>query len=137
MMFGRMQRIISIITLLAVAGLQLGCAVACGGSRYPSPQKLHILTDFPASYTIRVMAHEPIDTPVPADGRVAVDVPIFSRQCRQYLFGVIRLTPEHHIERERVISLVRGAEVIQTLSAADITKLPTDAEGYHTLKIEP
>ena len=132
-----MLRIVSIITLLAFAGLQLGCAIACGGSRYPSPQKLHISTDAPASYTIRVMAHEPIDTTVPADGRVAVEVPIFSRQCRQYLFGFIKLTSERHIERERVISVVQGGRVIRTLSAADIAELPTDAEGYHTLKIEP
>lgn len=135
-MLGGMTRIIPILTVIALAGFLSGCAVACGGSRYPSPQELHVTTDYPASYTIRVLAHEPIDTPVPQDGRVAVDVPIFSRQCRQYLFGVVPLTPTRHIERERVICVLRGDRVVQRLSATDIAKLPADAEGYHILRIQ-
>jgi hypothetical protein len=131
-----MSRLALVFSLMALAGLQSGCAIVCGGGQYPSPQRLHIVAEAPTDYIIRVMAQKPIDTHVPANGLVEVEVPISFRQCRQILFGVIPLRPRRHIEKERVIRVIRGDRVLRKLSAIDIEKLPSDGNSYHLLRIE-
>lgn len=92
----------------------------------------------PSAYTIRVSTgnDEHTNTPVPVDGRVSFVVPIGSRYCTPYLFGVIKVGWSKPVEKRKVIRVMRGEKMIRKLSARDIARLPADTEGYHTLKLE-
>jgi hypothetical protein len=92
----------------------------------------------PVAYAIRVVTgdKEHLDTPVPPDGRVAFDVPVGSRLCTPYLFGVIKVGWPTPVEERRVIRVMRGERTVRKLSARDIARLPADAEGFHTLRVE-
>ncbi len=76
-------------------------------------------------------------TPVPANGRVSFDVPIGSRYCTPYVFGIIKVGAPTPVAERRVIRMMRGAKVFMKLSASDLARLPVDNEGYRTLRIEP
>ena len=132
-----MTRALTILALVAVALAQSGCVTACGPIRTVPSQRLSLVTPSPTSYTIRVQPHigAPIDTPVPQDGRVAFDIPVTSRDSTTYFL----LLPVYHYpppDTLRVIRVVRDDRTIRKLSAQDIGRLPTDAEGYSILKIE-
>jgi len=91
-----------------------------------------VITSSPNEYTVRIVTgqNEQADTPVPADGRVSFDVPVSSRYCTPYVFGVIKVGWPRPVEDRRVIRVMRGEKVIRKLSASDIARLATDAEGY-------
>lgn len=127
--------------ILAMIGLTLtqsGCAIRCGPAHTVPAQKVHVVALSPSDYSVRVItcdgAHT--DTSVPADGRLSFDVPIGSRYCTPYLFGVIKVGSSTPVEKRRVIRVMRGERVIRRLSASDIARLPADAEGYSILRIE-
>ncbi|MCW5550557.1 MAG: hypothetical protein KIS67_00180 [Verrucomicrobiae bacterium] len=92
----------------------------------------------PTAYVVRVVTgnKQHIDTPVPPDGRVAFDVPVSSRLCTPYLFGVIKVGWPTPVEERRVIRVMRGERTVRRLSARDIARLPADAEGFHAVRIE-
>jgi hypothetical protein len=132
-----MPCVLTILALAIGAFTQSGCGTACGPVRTVPTQRLSLLTPSPVSYSIRVQPKvgAPIDTPVPPDGRVAFDVPVASRDSTILFL----LLPVYHYpppDALRVIRVMRGDRVICTLSAQDIGKLPTDANGYHVLRIE-
>ena len=114
-----------------------GCAIVCGPVHTVPPQRLRVMADSPATYTIRVVTGdaEKTDSPVPPDGHVAFGVPIWSRYCTPYLFGVIKLGSPTPVEKRRAIRVMHGEKVIQKLSADDIARRPVDAEGYHILRV--
>lgn len=131
-----MTRLILLFGVCVLAALASGCAVACGPLRSPPGQKLHLDARTPTDYQIRVVDHdERFETPLPADGRVAFDVPVASRHCTQYFLG-IRVHSPTPVEKRRVIHVVRGDKVICKLSADDIARLPTDSDGCHVLQIQ-
>lgn len=115
-----------------------GCAIHCGPVQTVPPQKLHVMAATPSIYTVRVVTgdKEHIDTPVPPDGRLAFDVPVGSRLCTPYLFGVIKVGWPTPVEERRVIRVMRGERTVRKLSARDIARLPSDADGIGALKIE-
>jgi hypothetical protein len=125
--------------MLCLALIQSGCAIACGPLRCPPPQKLHVVTPSPSSYTIRVVddiLDKHFDTSVGTDGRVEFDVPVYSRHCTQYLFGAIKIHSPTPVEKRRAIRVMKDGSVVRRLSAADIAKLPVDGDGYHALRLE-
>jgi len=77
------------------------------------------------------------DTPVAADGRVRFEVPVYSRHCRPYLFGIVPLNKPTPVEERRVIQVLRDGRIVRKLSANEIARLPADAEGYSLLEIGP
>ena len=100
-------------------------------------QRLSLRAPSPSSYTIRVAPEvgAPIDRSVSPDGRVAFDVPVTSRDSTVFCFGL----PVYHYpppDARRVIRVMREERTVRKLSAQDISRLPTDADGYHILRIE-
>ncbi len=132
-----MTRVLSILAVIAFAFTQTGCGTACGPIRTVPGQRLSLAAPSPSSYTIRVQPDvgAPIDTPVPNDGRVSFDVPVTSRDSTIYCFG-LRVYHYPPPDTLRVIRLMRDDRTVRKLSARDIGQLPTDADGYHVLKIE-
>ena len=132
-----MTRPLSILALIAFAFSQTGCGTACGPIRTVPEQRLSLAAPSPSSYTIRVQPDfgEPVDTPVPHDGRVGFDVPVTSRDSTIYCLGLLvyRYPPPDTL---RVIRVMRDARTVLKLSARDIGQLPTDADGYHVLRVE-
>jgi hypothetical protein len=131
-----MTRIPALLCLVAAAWMESGCGTACGPVRTVPPQRLALVTPTPDSYTIRVCPKvgAPIETRVPPDGRVVFAVPVRSRASTVLCFGL----PVYHYpppETLRVIQVVRDQRTVHTLSAQDIDRLPTDADGYHLLMI--
>lgn len=115
-----------------------GCSVRCGPVQTVPPQKLHVIAAMPTAYVVRVVTGEKkhIDTSVPPDGRVAFDVPVSSRLCTPYLFGVIKVGWPTPVEERRVIWVMRGERTVHKLSARNIARLPADAEDFHELRME-
>ena len=123
---------LTILALVAAALTQSGCGTACGPIRTVPAQRLSLVAPSPSSYTIRVAPDVgvPIDRTVPADGRVVFDVPVKSRDSTIFCFGL----PVYHYpppDTLRVIRVIREEQTIRKLSAQDIGRLPTDADGYH------
>jgi len=121
-----------------LSAFTMGCAIRCGPVQTVPPQKVHVMATAPAAYVVRVVIgdKEHFDTLVPPDGRVAFDVPVSSRLCTPYLFGVIKVGWPTPVEERRVIRVMRGERTVHKLSARDISRLPADAEGFHELKLE-
>jgi hypothetical protein len=130
--------VLAMCAILFLAIVQSGCVIACGPSRCPPPQKLRLVASSPGSYTIRIVdvTDEHFDTGVQADRRVQFDVPVYSRHCTQYLFGVIKIHSPTPVEARRVIRVMKDSKIVCKLSATDIAKLPVDSDGYHVLRIE-
>ena len=130
------MRNFTILLACALAALASGCAVACGPSRSPPPQKVKVDARSPSEYRVRVVDYgDSFDTLVPTTGQVDFDVPVASRHCTQYFLG-IRVHSPTPIEKRRVIQIVKGDRVVRKLSASDIAKLPLDLDGYHILTVE-
>jgi len=130
--------LISFLLLTTLATTQWGCAIRCGPVQTVPPQRVHVVAVSPAAYVVRVVTEdkEQIDTPVPPDGRIAFDVPVSSRNCTPYLFGVIKVGWPTPVEECRVIRVMRGERTVRKLSARDIARLPADADGFHELRLE-
>jgi len=75
------------------------------------------------------------DYPVPADGRVIVDVPRLERGCATYLFGVLKVKDSSPYDVP-AIHLKKHEHAVRRLSLHDLAKLPLDEEGYRLLKVE-
>jgi hypothetical protein len=132
-----MTRLLAILSLVAVVLTQSGCVTGCGPVRTVPAQALALVAPSPASYSIRVHPDRgaPIDTPVPSDGRVVFDVPVTSRDSIIFFLYL----PVYHYpppDTLRVIRVRRAERTVRKLSAQDIGRLPTDADGYHILRIE-
>lgn len=125
------------LTMLTGAATLTGCGTACGPIRTVPAQRLSLVAPSPSSYTIRVKPDvgTPIETPVPSDGRVTFDVPVTSRDSTVFCLGL----PVYHYpapDTLHVIRVMRDDRTVRKLSAQDIGRLPTDADGYHLLRME-
>ncbi len=131
------SRALAFLAATAAIAMVAGCVIVCGPIHTVPKQKLHVMAPAPSIYTIRVAAGGGgrTDTPVPANGRVAFDVPIASRYCTSYLFGILKVTSQTPVEKRHVIRVMRGDKVERKLSAEDISRLPVDSDGYHVLKM--
>ena len=122
--------------IIAAVGLT-GCGTACGPIRTVPPQRLALGRASPDTYVIRVQPKTGacLETPVPATGRVIFAVPVTSRASTVFCFWIpVYSYPPP--EKLRVIRLMRGGKTLRKLSAQDIGKLPTDADGYHLLRLD-
>ena len=74
------------------------------------------------------------DYPVPADGRVTIEVPPLERGCAWYLFGFIKVK-DHSPYDVKAIHVTKGQKVLSKLSLNQVAKLPVDDAGYQLIKI--
>jgi hypothetical protein len=94
-----------------------------------------IVARSPERYMVRVDASGTAEFPVASDGRVTIDVPRLPRACSVYLFDWIRISGGVKPLTTKSIHLLDQGNLAAKLSLADIAKLPSDASGYHLLKM--
>jgi hypothetical protein len=75
------------------------------------------------------------DYPIPADGRLVLDVPRLERGCATYLFDKIKVKDSSPYDVPAIV-LKRAGRTVKRFSLNDIAKLPLDAEGYHLIKAD-
>jgi len=112
-----------------------GCAYRLPVSNVPSEQRLRIVARSPERYIARVKASDTAEFPVASDGRVTIDVPRLPRACSVYLFDRIRISGGVKPLTTKAILLLESGNLTTSLSLAEIAKLPSDASGYHILKM--
>ena len=113
-----------------------GCAYRLPVSNVPSQQHLMIIARSPERYVVRVKASDTAEFPVASDGRVAIDVPRLPRACSVYLFDRIRISGGVKPLTAKSVQLFDSGNIAARLSLAEIAKLPSDASGYHILKMK-
>lgn len=127
-------RLALVTSLLLFCALFLfGCVHSLHPYNKPSQEKLHLQSPMPQQYTISVA--DKADYPVPADGRVIVDVPQLERGCATYLFGVVKVKDSSPYDVP-AIHVKKHDRAVRSLSLNDLTKLPADNDGYRMVKIE-
>jgi hypothetical protein len=109
-----------------------GCLVADGPSNKPSQEQLRIQSATTQEFTVTVA--DRISYPVPADGRVTIDIPCLGRGCTRYLLGV--KVRDFSSDDLPAIRIRKHDRTVQKLSLNQFHKLPLDHEGCHLLKIE-
>lgn len=114
---------------------QFGCAYRLPVYNLPSKQRLMILARSPQRYVVRVKGSHRGEFPVSPDGRVTIDVPTLPRACSVYLFDRIRISSGFSPLTSKSVDVVDSGHIAATLSLTEITKLSTDASGYHVLKV--
>ena len=120
---------------LALAGS--GCAIVRRVSS-ASEEKLRVQSPLPERYAVRVAAQSSTnDFVVCPDGRVTIAVPGMGPGCTSYLFGLRGLPMNDQSPYTwRVIHVMRGAEIVRSLSLKQIGRLPTGADEYHLLRVD-
>lgn len=113
-----------------------GCAYRLPVPNVPSQQRLIIVAGSPERYVVRVRASDTREFPVAADGRVTIDVPRLPRACSVYLFDRIRISGGVKPLTAKSVRLLDSGKIAAKLSLAGIAKLPSDASGYHILKMK-
>ncbi len=122
----------SALLLVACAAL-CGCVHALKPYNQPSEEKLRIQTTNPQELVVQI--DERAGTPVPADGRVVVNVPALERGCATYLFGVVKVKESSPYDVP-AIQVRRGEHTIRKLSINELAKLPVDEQGYRLVRVE-
>jgi hypothetical protein len=95
-----------------------------------------IVTRSPEHYVVRIKASDIAEFPVASDGRVTIDVPRLPRACSVYLFDRIRISGGVEPFTSKSIHLIDSGNIAAKLSLAEIATLPSDASGYHILKLK-
>jgi len=129
------------ITLLAlywfIAACLSGCVIARRVSS-PTEEKFKVQSHHSGDYTIRVTTQSGTnDFAVPSDGRVTVTVPGMGPGCTTYLFGVRAFAVNDESPYTwRVIHVLRGTNVVHSLSLKQASRLRLDADGYRVVKVD-
>jgi hypothetical protein len=119
-----------IVLLVALSG----CAYRLPGSVPLSQEQIKVIAKSPSSLTIHINTGEASARRVPADGRITVNVPAFRPSCGVYLFDWIRVGGSDPL-RDWTIAVSSKNKVLRTLSFRKLKALPTDAGGFHLLKV--
>src|ERR1017187_1657155 len=102
-----------------------GCVYRLAPPAPPFQQRLRIIANAPERYTVRVQSN---DYTVPADGLVVFKMGM-AQGCSVYLFNRIPIRGTPSPTKEKSISIMIGASLVQRLSIRDISTLPTDSDG--------
>jgi hypothetical protein len=117
--------------------LSVGCVYRLQPHIAMTPLQLQLLTATPQTYTVHVEGTRPQDHAVPLDGRLRFDPPTgLSRACSVYLFNVIRISDGAASTKAKVIDVTAGNKTVRRLSIREFFALPSDADGFHQLRID-
>jgi hypothetical protein len=129
-----MRHAFPFLVILPLALLASGCVYALHVSSKPTHVQFRVQSSKPEQHMVRVALDEPVDYPVPPDGRVEFTVSRFSNGCDVYVFGFIK-TRDGSAENVRVVEVRRAERVLRKLSLSQIAKLPADGAGYSLVRI--
>jgi hypothetical protein len=116
--------------------LLTSCANRTPVYNVPSRWNLMIVGRPQDGYTVRVNASEVRDFPVDSDGRATIDVARLPRASSIYLFNLVRLSEGVQPQTEKAIEVADGGKTIAKLSLDDMSKLPSDSNGYRVLRLK-
>lgn len=121
--------------LIYLAILSVLCVSGCVSVDKPfnqlAEEKIRIVSATPQLYTIQV--RDSSVYPVPADGRVILNIPRLERGHASYLLGFIK-TCESSPYNVRAIAVKMEKNIVRRLSLNDLAGMPVDAEGYRLIK---
>jgi len=112
-----------------------GCSYALPTFTPSSAERVRILAKSPRLLVIHVDAGHKVDYPVPADGRLTVGVPAYRRGCSVYLLNEVKVSNGADPLKAWTVTVTSGGKVMRALSLRQVSRLATDAEGFHLLKI--
>ena len=114
-----------------------GCAFHLSAPIPMAPQQLRLITTArQKDYVLHVEGVRPRDYQIPVDGRVKFDAPLrLTRGCSVYLFDLIKISGGDDPNKAKIIDLIAGGRTLRRLSMRDFFSLPSDADGYHVLKV--
>src|SRR6476620_11844455 len=81
----------AVLSYLIVSLISTGCAYALQPVILPSQYRLKVAANTPTRYSVRLRVPTPHEYPVPADGRVTLDIPAYRPGCKVYIFGGIKI----------------------------------------------
>jgi len=132
--FGGMKQQAGWAALLSGAVTLSGCALGLPGYNQPFQEKVVVITPSPEAVQVRIEGSQQESIRVPADGRTIVQIPVVSRECSTYLFG-LRIK-DRSVEARKLIAFVRDGRVVKKISVNSLRRLPVDPAGYHELKLK-
>jgi hypothetical protein len=124
-----------IVAVLCLAFDSAGCSYALPVPAPPSAERVRIVAASPERLIVQVNAGHTIDYTVPADGRLTVGIPAYSRGCSRYLFNAVKVSDGADPLKGWTLTVSSGGKVVRSLSLRQVSHLATDSEGFHLLKI--
>ena len=112
-----------------------GCSYALPAFTPSSAERVRIVAKSPELLVVHVDAGHTADYPVPADGRLTVGVPAYRRGCSVYLFNEVKVSNGADPLKAWTMTVTSGGKVMRALSLRQLSRLATDSEGFHLLKI--
>jgi hypothetical protein len=127
--------LISLGACLAILLPSLGCAYALPAPNPPSSERVRIVATSPDAYVLHVDAVRSVDYQVPTDGRVTLTIPAYRHGCSVYLFTLMKVSNGNDPLKEWALRVSANGGDVRKLSLWQLSKLPTDPEGYRLIKV--
>jgi hypothetical protein len=129
-------RLAAALAWLALASVGLpGCAYRMPAAAAPSLPRLRLAAQSPRQYVVRLETGGIKDYPVPADGRVTLEVPGARPRCQVYLFNWIRVGGGADPSKLWRIEVLAGGKSVRTLPLDELLRLPMDPSQDHVLRL--
>lgn len=112
-----------------------GCAYRMPAASAPSLPGLRLAAQSPQRYVVRLETGGIKDYPVPPDGRVTLEVPVYRRRCQVYLFNWIRVGGGTDPLKLWRIEVVAGGKTVRALPLEKVLRLPMDPSQNHVLRL--
>jgi hypothetical protein len=114
----------------------VGCAYRLPAHVAVMPQQLRLVAATPQAYALHIEGTRPRDYKIPPDGRITFQSPSgLPRACSVYLFDFIRIHRGLYPDEIKAVDVIAGNATVRKLSMRELFALPSDADGYHLLKM--
>lgn len=121
------MRPLAYLSTIAMFLVVVGCSYRLPAATLGHKQRVKIVARSSERLTVRLHLYEPRDCPVPASGRLTLDIPTYRAACRTYLFDKLRLARGADPYLEKRVELLRGSSRVRKMSLKEISQLPRDA----------
>lgn len=128
------RRFACLVLVLWLALALDGCAFVLMRRTLPSQQRLKIVGASMDKYSVRLSFPNAKEYQFDGEGRVTIDLPSEYGGCRP-MFGPIPLNRAFNPVTVKRFEVVYRGRIVRKLSLEEITKLPTDHNGYHLLEL--
>ena len=112
-----------------------GCAYRLPAPTPPTQDRIRVVATVPGQYVLRVQTGTVTDIPVPADGRVTVNVPAYHMPCEVYLFNEIRVGGNDDPLQRWKLLVIHDGKVVRRVSLRQVQALNADPAGYRLLDV--